>query len=59
MPPTRERALVTPSNTSFSWAAKPFTVSTRFGTRSARRWYWLSTSAQALLICSSWDCSVL
>ena len=37
MLPTLARALVTPSSTSFSCCAKPFTELTRFGTRSARR----------------------
>jgi len=32
------RAFVTSSSTVRSCVAKPFTVSTRFGTRSARRW---------------------
>src|SRR5512133_3542274 len=41
------RAATTASSVWRSWAAYPFTVSTRFGTRSARRWYWFSTSAQA------------
>src|SRR2546430_1996968 len=39
------RALVTSSRTVRSCAAKPFTVSTRFGTRSARRWYTFCTCA--------------
>src|SRR6185369_13590309 len=39
MLPTFARALVTPSSTSFSCWAKPLTVFTRLGTRSARRWY--------------------
>src|SRR5258708_31986792 len=34
--PTRERASATAVKVSFSKAAAPFTVSTRFGTRSAR-----------------------
>ena len=37
MLPTLARALVTPSSTSFSCWAKPFTELTRLGTRSARR----------------------
>ena len=37
----------------------PLTVFTRLGTRSARRWYWLSTSPHAALMLSSCDCSVL
>src|SRR5436305_8750752 len=53
MLPTFARALVTPSSTSFSCCAKPFTELTRFGTRSARRWYWLTTSDQPDLTCSS------
>ena len=48
------RASVTPSSTSRSCCAKPFTVSTRFGIRSARRWYWFTTSDHAALTCSSW-----
>ena len=53
MLPTFARALVTPSSTSFSCCAKPFTELTRLGTRSARRWYWFTTSDQFDLICSS------
>ena len=51
--PTLARASVTPSSTVRSCAAKPSTVRTRFGIRSARRWYWFSTSDHAALICSS------
>src|SRR5258707_6867941 len=54
MLPTLARALVTPSSTSFSCCAKPFTELTRLGTRSARSWYWLTTSDQPDLTCSSW-----
>ncbi|MNC90703.1 hypothetical protein D3C83_68330 [compost metagenome] len=57
--PTLARASVTPSSTCVSCAANPFTVFTRFGIRSARRWYWFTTSAQAALICSSLRWSVL
>src|SRR5262245_1027564 len=39
------RALVTSSSTVRSWAANPLTVSTRFGIRSARRWYTFCTCA--------------
>src|SRR3977135_2908616 len=53
MLPTLARALVPPSRTSFSCCAKPFTELTRLGTRSARRWYWLTTSDQLDLTCSS------
>src|SRR5882757_4012154 len=53
MLPTLARALVTPSSTSFSCCAKPLTELTRLGTRSARRWYWLTTSDQLDLTCSS------
>src|ERR1700704_5478167 len=53
MLPTLARALVTPSRSSFSCWAKPFTELTRLGTRSARRWYWLTTSDQFALTCSS------
>src|SRR3979490_3272247 len=53
MLPTLARALVTPSSTSFSCCAKPFTELTRLGTKSARRWYWLTTSDQLDLTCSS------
>jgi len=35
---TLARARVTSSRTVRSWVAKPLTVSTRFGIRSARRW---------------------
>src|SRR4029079_3305657 len=51
--PTFARALVTPMSTSFSCCAKPCTVATRFGMRSARRLYWFSTSAHAAFTCSS------
>ena len=54
MLPTFERASVTPSSTSRSCCAKPFTVSTRFGIKSARRWYWFTTSDHAAFTCSSW-----
>src|ERR1700737_1890505 len=53
MLPTLARALVTPSSTSFSCCANPFTELTRLGTRSARRWYWFTTSDQLDLTCSS------
>ena len=53
MLPTLARALVTPSSTSFSCCANPFTELTRLGTRSARRWYWFKTSDQLDLTCSS------
>ena len=53
------RASVTPISTACSCAAKPFTVLTRFGIRSARRWYWLTTSDQADFTCSSCTCRVL
>ena len=47
------RASMTLVSTFCSWAAKPLTVSTRFGIRSARRLYWLSTSDHlALAVCS-------
>ena len=36
--PTFERASATAEKVSFSKAAAPLTVSTRFGIRSARRW---------------------
>jgi hypothetical protein len=47
------RALTTASSVPRSKFAAPFTVFTRFGTRSARRWYWLATSAHAAFTCSS------
>ena len=47
----RDSAIV--SRICFSCAAKPFTVSTRFGMRSFRRWSWFCTSPQAPLIDSS------
>ena len=47
------RASMTSVSTVFSWLAKPFTDSTRFGIRSVRRLYWLSTSLQAAFA----DCS--
>ena len=53
------RASVTPTSTRSSCAAKPFTVATRFGIRSARRWYWFTTSDQAAFTASSWFCSLL
>ena len=56
MEPTLARASVTPNSTCCSWAAYPFTVLTRLGIRSARRWYWLMTSDHADLTCSSWVC---
>ena len=37
------RACITPSSVSFSCEAYPLTVLTRFGIRSARRWYCVST----------------
>ena len=55
----RARASVTPTSTRSSCAAYPFTVFTRFGMRSARRWYWFSTSDHAALVDSSWVCRVL
>ncbi|MOA43021.1 hypothetical protein D3C78_1651300 [compost metagenome] len=48
-----ERASITLVNVSCSKLASPLTVATMLGTRSARRWYWLSTSLQAALDCSS------
>src|ERR1700682_1289677 len=53
MLPTLARAFVTPRSASFYCCAKPFTELTRLGTRSARRWYWLTTSDQLDLTCSS------
>ena len=47
------RASMTFINVSCSKLASPLTVATRLGTRSARRWYWLSTSLQADLLDSS------
>jgi hypothetical protein len=47
------RACTTASSVLFSKSAAPFTLATRFGIRSARRWYWLPTSAQAAFTCSS------
>ena len=49
------RADTTASNVSFSCAAYPLTVLTRFGLRSARRWYWFSTLLQAVPTASSCD----
>jgi hypothetical protein len=37
----------------FKIAASPLTVATMLGTRSARRWYWFSTSLHADFVCSS------
>src|SRR5262245_21361389 len=42
-----------------SCAAYPFTVSTRFGIRSLRRWSWFSTWAHCALIASSSVTNVL
>jgi hypothetical protein len=47
------RAFVTFSSTCFSCAAYPFTVFTRFGMRSARRFSCTSICAQALSIAFS------
>ena len=47
------RASTTPSSVSFSWEAYPFTVFTRLGIRSARRWYCVSTFAHWLFTFSS------
>ena len=42
------------SRISFSCAAKPFTVLTRFGIRSLRRCSWFSTSDHEPLMASCW-----
>ena len=42
---TYKKHSVTAVKVDFSKSAAPLTVSTRFGTRSARRWYWFSTWA--------------
>jgi hypothetical protein len=47
------RASTTLVSVSCSKLASPLTVATMLGTRSARRWYWLSTSLQADLVASS------
>ncbi len=52
------RASTTAVRVSCSWRAKPLTVSTRLGIRSARRWYWFSTWDQAAFTCSSY-CGML
>src|SRR5436190_14154042 len=48
-PPSAARARAISPNTTCSWVATPFTVSTRLPIRSLRRWSWLSTSAQPAL----------
>ena len=48
-----ERASITLVSVSCSSFASRLTVATRLGTRSARRWYWLMTSDQLVLTCSS------
>ena len=48
-----ERACTTASSVLFSKSADPLTTRTRFGTTSARRWYWFSTSAHAAFTPSS------
>jgi len=53
------RAWMTASSVSFSKFAAPFTVFTKFGIRSMRRWYWFCTSAQAAFTASSDDWIVL
>ena len=47
------RASITLVSVSCSKFASPLTVATMLGIRSARRWYWLSTSAHAAVTCSS------
>src|ERR1051326_6806191 len=59
MLPTFARASVAPMRTFCSCEAKPFTVLTRFGTRSARRWYWFTTSDHEAFTCSSPLCRSL
>src|SRR5262249_18294687 len=51
--PTEARASVTAVSVSFSKLAAPLTVCTRFGTRSARRWYTFSTCAHCA--CTPWS----
>src|SRR5437868_5689299 len=58
-PPRAARAAVTESITCCSWVAKPFTVFTRFGIRSARRCSATSTCDQAAAIASFWTASSL
>ena len=48
-----ERASITLVRVSCSKLASPLTVATMLGMRSARRWYWFSTSLQPALTCSS------
>ena len=48
---TAERAFVTSSKTVFSWAAYPFTVLTKFGIRSSRRFSCTVMSLQASSAC--------
>ena len=45
-----DRVRATYSNTSFSWAAYPFTVSTRLGMRSYRRWSCTSICDHAFFV---------
>jgi hypothetical protein len=47
------RASTTLVSVSCSKLASPLTVATMLGIRSARRWYWFSTSLQPALTCSS------
>src|SRR5260221_486867 len=47
------RASTTRVSVSRSKLASPLTVATMLGIRSARRWYWFSTSDHAALDCSS------
>jgi hypothetical protein len=47
------RASITRVSVSCSKLASPLTVATMLGIKSARRWYWLSTSDQADCVCSS------
>jgi hypothetical protein len=49
----RARASITFCSVVCSKFASPLTVSTMLGIRSARRWYWLSISAQADFTASS------
>jgi hypothetical protein len=51
MRPALARASTTLVSVSCSKLASPLTVATMLGIRSARRWYWLSTSDQAALTC--------
>ncbi len=52
-PASLARALAMLVKTVVSWAATPFTVSTRFGMRSDRRWSWVWIWAFAWLTRSS------